>query len=144
MKEQGFRDVIEITKNPVLVSHSGARAVCNFRQNLTDEQLKLLAENGGVVCLHFYPPIVKGAGATVSDMLDHVDHVASLVGTKHIGLGPDFFPRNDPWLSFINAQGFRGPISFIIDDSSEMRGYSDQEIQGILGGNILRILEKVT
>ena len=92
---------------------------------------------------------MKGPRATISDMIDHVDHIASLIGVEHVGLGPDFFPKTNPWRSFINSQGFRGPISFITDDASKVtlglveRWYSDQEVQMILGGNLLRLLGRV-
>ncbi|TRO50614.1 membrane dipeptidase [Candidatus Bathyarchaeota archaeon] len=146
LNETGFWDVIEHTKAPILATHSNCKALCSHHRNLTDDQIKALAEKGGVMNLSFCGGFIKdGVGfdseavkkVRIEDWLDHLDHAVELVGTNHIGLGSDLdggcgFPElNDvtkfPYLT-------KGMVS---------RGYSDQDIEKILGGNDLRVFKQV-
>jgi membrane dipeptidase len=154
--QRAFDDVLALTKHPVIISHCAAKAVS---ADLSDEQIKAIAQNGGVLGLHFYstymakrfPPLAKGEEIGVSDLVDHIDYIANLVGIDHIGLGADFFPIYGEWAEFQKAQGTYN-IKWVIEDKSGMpdvtrelvfRGYSDSEIQKILGLNFLRICRKM-
>ncbi|MBM3238893.1 hypothetical protein FJZ31_21590 [Candidatus Poribacteria bacterium] len=167
-----FDDVLSLTKHPVIISHCAAKAVS---ADLSDEQIRAIAQNGGVLGLHFYstymakrfPPLAKGGQGEfandavakqppapfvkgeigVSDLVDHIDYIANLVGIDHVGLGADFFPTYGEWAEFQEAQGTYN-IKWVIKDKSAMpdvtrelvfRGYSDSEIQKIVGLNFLRI-----
>lgn len=153
---RAFDEVLALTKHPVIISHCAAKAVS---ADLSDEQLKAIAQNGGVLGLHFYSTYMakRFANGTVakeigvSDLLDHIDYIANLVGVDHVGLGADFFPTHGEWAEFQKAQGTHN-IKWIIEDKSAMpdvtrelvfRGYSDSEIQKILGLNFLRICRTV-
>ena len=146
LNETGFWDVVEHTKVPILATHSNCKALCSHHRNLTDDQIKALVEKGGVMNLSFCGGFIKeGVGfdpeavkkVTINDWLDHLDHAVELVGTNYIGLGSDLdggcgFPElNDvtrfPYLT-------EGMVS---------RGYSDRDIEKILGGNDLRVFKKV-
>jgi membrane dipeptidase len=140
LSDAGFYDVIATTSTPVIASHSNARAVCDHRRNLTDDQIRALAKNGGVMGMCFSPHFIDAdeRNQTLDRLLDHVDHVAQLVGCDHIGLGSDF-------------DGLSG-IPRGLEDATKMpqitmglmrRGYSDEDIRMILGGNYLRVLERV-
>jgi len=144
LNETGFWDVMKRTKSPVIASHSNCKALCNYHRNLTDEQIEALAKNGGVINLSYCAGFIK-EGVTmqtlnqvgINDWLNHLDHVVDLVGVNHVGLGSDFdggcgFPGMDDITKVPNIT--RGLVA---------RGYSDKEIEKILGGNNLRVFKEV-
>lgn len=147
LNETGFWDVIELTKEPVMATHSNCKALCNHHRNLTDEQIKALAEKEGVLNLSFCGGFIKEGvdfsdhealkKVRVDDWLDHLDHATNLIGVSHVGIGSDLdggcgFPGLDDITKFPTLT--KGMIS---------RGYSDDEVQKILGGNNLRVFKKV-
>ncbi|MCW4050529.1 MAG: dipeptidase [Candidatus Bathyarchaeota archaeon] len=147
LNETGFYDVIEITKAPILATHSNCKALCSHHRNLKDEQIKTLAENGGVINLSFCAGFIKdGIGfgdpeavkrVTIQDWLDHLDHAINLVGTSHVGIGSDL----DGGCGFPDLNDVtRFPL---LSEGMVARGYTDQDIQKILGGNNLRVFKKV-
>jgi membrane dipeptidase len=147
LNETGFWDVMELSKDPVLATHSNCKALCNHHRNLTDDQIKALAEKGGVMNLSFCAGFIKeGIGfdspedlskVTIEDWLDHLDHAVGLVGSDYVGIGSDLdggcgFPGLDDITKFPDLT--RGMVS---------RGYSNDEIKKILGTNDLRVIKKV-
>jgi membrane dipeptidase len=165
ISEVGFYDVLDVSEVPVTATHSNARAVCDHPRNLTDDQLTALAQNGGIVSLNFYRDYLSkdGAKASLEVLLDHIDHIASLIGIQHLGLGPDFMDAPPeivaPILKYVDPTGeqgltiekyLTGPMG--IEDNSkfgnvargmERRGYKAEEIDGVMGGNFLRLLGEV-
>ena len=89
ISEEAFFEALECYNKPTMVTHANARAVCNHPRNLSDKQLKLLAENGGIIGLnqvaHF-----KKRKATLEDFLNHAVYISDLIGVKHLALGSDF------------------------------------------------------
>jgi len=143
LNQEGFFDALKISKDPVIVSHANVRGLVNHHRNLTDAQLKKLAGKGGVIGLSFYPAFVKEDGAndsvavTIENLLDHVDYLSKLIGIDHIGLGSDFD----------GGGGFPG-----LEDASKYpaitaglkrRGYTDTEVEKVLGRNLLRVFKDV-
>jgi membrane dipeptidase len=107
-------DAIEASDDPVLFSHSSVRTLCDaYGRNKTDEQIKALAEKGGVMGICTFAPLVKKdrithavQRATVEDVLDHIDYVARLVGPDYVGFGTDMVGEaldqgTVPWYSSI-------------------------------------------
>jgi membrane dipeptidase len=90
LNEAGFWSALEHCQGPVLASHSNSAAICPHHRNLTDAQIKALAERGGLIGLNFYPEFVTPGGDFTAGLLKHVDHIANLVGLEHIALGPDY------------------------------------------------------
>jgi len=147
LNETGFWDVIELSEDPVVATHSNCKALCSHHRNLTDDQIKALSEKGGVMNLSFCAGFIRdGVGfddpealkkVTVEDWLDHLDHAVELVGTSHVGIGSDLdggcgFPGLDDVTRFPTLT--EGMVS---------RGYSDEDIGKILGANDLRVFKKV-
>ena len=138
LSDSGFWDVMEISKDPVVASHSNSRAVCAHPQNMTDDMIKALAEKGGVVGISFVPSFIDKTDPSLVTLVDHVDHIVDLVGPEYVGLGSDFDGmRNTP----------KG-----LEDASMMpavtvelvkREYSEEDICLILGGNHLRLFKEV-
>lgn len=135
MAESTFWDVIEKTKAPVLVSHSGVDRLKNHPRNLKDEQLLALKVNGGVVGVPLYPDFLSDKKEVyVKDYVDHIDYLVDLIGVDHVGLGSDFDGARMP-IDLKDASYF-----YRITEELVYRNYADEDIRKILGENILRVL----
>ena len=136
--EKSFYDALEISKTPIVCSHSSCRALCDHQRNLTDDQMRALVRKGGVAHITLYPGFLRKDGeATILDALEHLKHAIDIMGIEHVGLGTDF-------------DGDGGVPG--LADSSELinftrhllrRRYTDEEITMIWGGNWLRLMRQV-
>ena len=136
--EESFYQALEISSKPIVCSHSSARALCDHPRNLTDDQMRALAQKGGVAQTTIYHGFLKKDGeATINDVIAHLEHAIDVMGIDHVGLGTDFDGDG----------GVRG-----LADSSELinftrrllaRRFSEHDIQKIWGGNFLRVREEV-
>jgi membrane dipeptidase len=139
LSDPGFWDVVELSTQPIIASHSNSRAVCNHRRNLTDDQIKALAKNGGVMGMNFAAAFVKEDGKPkLDDLLNHIDHIVELVGPEHVGLGSDFDGIGAAPEELTDASTMP-----LITDGLCKRGYSDEHIRLILGGNYFRVFKEV-
>jgi len=145
-----LRDVLDVSAQPVVASHSCARALCDHPRNLTDQQLRDIAAAGGVACLNFYsrflcpawgPAVDAGTpppAVTIAHLADHLAHMVSVAGAAHVGLGSDFNGLDAlpdgmhdvtrlPWLA----------------EALVRRGFGEAELRGVLGGNVVRVIGQV-
>lgn len=90
LSEQGFWELSELTERPFVATHSNARQICPHPRNLTDDQIRALIAHNGQIGLTFVPWFVKASDPSIKDILCHIDHIASLGGSQHIGFGSDF------------------------------------------------------
>lgn len=145
VSDAAFYEVLELTKTPVIASHSSLRYfVPGFERNVSDDMLKKLALNGGVIQICFgsefiaekkkYPELV----VTVEDVADHIDRVKNLVGIDHVGIGSDY----DGWRNFPVGLEDTSTYPNLIKELLK-RNYSKSEIKKILGGNLLRVWAEV-
>ena len=132
-----IRDVLATSKSPVIASHSSCRALCDHPRNLTDEEIKGIAETGGVVQICMYAGFVReyAQEATVVDFVDHVCHAVDLVGADHVGIGTDF----DGDGGVIGCRDASQVVRITIE--LMRRGLSNRDIAKIWGENFLRVLE---
>ena len=174
--DKTFYDALELTTAPVIASHSSCRAIANHPRNMTDDMLRALAKNGGVVMINYHAGFLseefrvaseKRSGSIVASMdamskrcggneacttlesdridheamlkgelprvtwdkiVEHIDHAVKIAGADHVGLGSDFdgatkLPK--------------------ITEALLRKGYSEQDVEKILGGNILRVMDQV-
>ena len=136
--EETFYDVLALSKQPVVCSHSSCRALCDHPRNLTDEQMRALAAQGGVMQVTIYPGFLVNDGeATVLNALDHLEHAIQVMGIDHVGIGTDFDGDG----------GIRGMAcsSELINFTRQLmaRRYSEEDIRKIWGGNFLRVMSQV-
>ena len=156
-------EAVEASTQPVVCSHSNARALCDHPRNLTDEQIKAVAASGGVVGVNSYPAFVRNAEArpVLGDLLDHVEHIAALVGVEHVGLGLDFFEATTaeyermialgiwaraqyPPPPYLYPTGIAGATEIPnIADGLRGRGFRAEDISLVMGGSFLRVFETV-
>ena len=139
LSDGGFWDVADICKKPFIASHSNCRALAPFRRNLTDSMIRALADKGGVIGLNFCPGFIEkdlsAQSTTAAAIARHARHMADIGGVDCVAIGTDF-------------DGFDGTLD--IHDCTEMdllfsslgdAGFSDQDIEKIACGNLLRVLE---
>jgi membrane dipeptidase len=143
LSERGFWDVMAVAQGPVIASHSNARAVAEHHRNLTDDQLRAVAQTGGCVGLNAYRPFVDPERQTIDRLIDHADHMAGVMGPEHIGLGLDLIDYQ-PGFAGSAVEGLRdhsGLPSF--SQRLLERGAGEAEVRAILGGNWLRVWKQV-
>ncbi len=115
LNEGGFWDVARLSKKPFVATHSGCRAVFDHSRNLTDDQIKAVAESGGVVGCVFYSHFLNGTNcATTEDIIRHLEHLIKVGGEDVAALGSDF-DGMDCELEFKNAQGMPALAEAIVD-----------------------------
>ena len=138
--KEAIRQMTELSKAPIIASHSSARALRDHPRNVDDEQLNWIKENGGVIqttALGFFLTDREDPPANMDDFMDHIDHMVEKIGIDHVGISSDF-------------DGGGGIVGW--EDTSETmnvtsalreRGYSESEIAKLWGGNLLRVLDEV-
>ncbi|MHA2292701.1 MAG: dipeptidase [Candidatus Hodarchaeales archaeon] len=161
---QSTLDTIEMSKDPIIANHVGARALYPQCKRLkTDEELKALAEKGGVAGVSAIPNQLSGNEKQgINDLLNHIDYMVNLIGINYVGLGLDnlfgdhveLHRRSDGSLFALKniGQELNAPFMWGIESPEEWpnitrglvsRGYSDQEIKKILGRNALNLIGRV-
>jgi len=184
VSDKTFYDALEVSKAPLIASHSSCRAICNHARDMSDEMIKALAAKGGVIQINYERSFIdqaykdaydKASGGVVAAMekvtkecagdeacvgrkvkdletqleasgalprvswekiIEHIDHVVKLVGPEHVGLGSDFDGATMP-------DGMEDCSKLPkITEALMRKGYSDDDLRKILGGNILRVMEQ--
>jgi membrane dipeptidase len=184
VSDKTFYDALEVSKAPLMASHSSCRALCNHVRDMSDEMIKALAAKGGVIQINYersfidqaykdaydkasggvvvaFDKVTKECGGdeTCADrkrkeiqdqleasgvlprvswerIIEHIDHVVKLVGPDHVGLGSDFDGANMP-------DGMEDCSKLPkITEALMRKGYKDDDIRKILGGNLLRVMEQ--
>ena len=136
--ESSFYDALEVSKKPIVCSHSSARALCNHPRNLTDEQMKALAQKGGVAQVTMYNGFLRTDGqATILDAVEHLNHMVNIMGIEHVGIGTDF-DGDGGVPGMANASEVINFTRRLLQER-----YTEEQIQMIWGGNFLRVMEQI-
>jgi microsomal dipeptidase-like Zn-dependent dipeptidase/gamma-glutamyl-gamma-aminobutyrate hydrolase PuuD len=131
-------DVLELSKYPVIASHSSVKALCNNSRNISDELMKAIAQKDGVIQVCLYKGFIKENGkATVKDAVDHIDYIVKKAGINHVGIGSDFDGGGE--LTGLKNAGEMPQITLEL----LRRGYSEKDIAKIWGGNFMRVMKAV-
>jgi membrane dipeptidase len=146
VSDRTMKRSLEISKAPVIFSHSSARAINDHSRNVNDEVLRLTAANSGVVMVNFYPGYVtpterlkkdsKDLG-TLSDVVDHIEHIIKVAGIDHVGIGSDFDGVGRLPVGLEDVSTYPRITQELLN-----RGHEREAIHKILGGNVLRVLRE--
>ena len=164
-------DAVKASKVPITISHTGCRAVTDIPRNKTDEELRLVAEKGGVVGIYFMPFLRADGQARAADVIQHIEHAINICGEDHVGIGTDgdataidnmkLYRRaiagevRQRRKAGVGAAGesnkvvplipdLMGPGQFQkLADVLHTRGHSEARIEKILGGNFLRLMREI-
>lgn len=137
ISDQGFWDVIDVTNAPIIGSHNACRALCEHPRNLTDDQIRAVADNGGVIGVTYVPSFVDADPdkQTLERLLDHFDHIVQVAGTDCIGLGSDFDGGGDLLKD--------ATVVPQITEGLLARGWKEDDLRKLLGLNHLRVFRQV-
>lgn len=134
LSERAFWDLAELTCRPILASHSNCRTLCENSRNLTDDQLRAIAQSGGVVGLNLYVPFL-GENADFEMMRRHLEHMLNLCGEKHVCLGGDLDGCDELPKGFFSVSDYRGFYNYL-----QSSGYAPQLLEDIFYNNLLHLL----
>ncbi|MBK5242593.1 membrane dipeptidase [Clostridium sp.] len=151
LNEPGFWDVLKYNKNLTIASHSNSKALYNHRRNLTDEQMKAIANGGGVIgALSYFAKVCDPSTnsphqdedftETVHDFIQHIEYMVNLVGYDHVAFGFDFNMYFGDYA--VNGLESADNISDVIQLLLE-RGHKLEDISKIAGGNLIRVLNEI-
>lgn len=136
--DASFYEAIELSESPPIFSHGAVFAQSPHWRGLTDDQLRVLAEVGGVIGIAFHPLFIDREAPSMERLIDSFEHVINLVGPDHVGIGADY-----------DGMGSHVPIPSSVERLPELtealmrRGFDDETVLKILGGNFMRVLRKV-
>ena len=129
--------IVDAATAPVVSSHTGARALQDFPRYLADDELRAIASTGGVVGLWPYRTRLTGV-RDIADLVAHAHHIANTVGPEHLAVGTDMNGVPGVMAGFDGEPDLPKVTSALLDG-----GFSDREVEGILGSNALRVLRQV-
>ena len=136
----GFWSVIEISSKPIIATHSNAKSLCSHPRNLNDEQIKALAQNGGLAGITFAGQFLEEdwRNACIESVYKHIDYMLNLIGNDdHIGFGSDFDGISHPPYNIQGVQDYKPLIEYL------SKYYSDETINKITHQNVINLLQKV-
>lgn len=136
----GFWSVIETSTKPIIATHSNAKSLCSHPRNLNDEQIKALAQNGGLAGITFAGQFLEEdwRNACIESVYKHIDYMMNLIGNDdHIGFGSDFDGISHPPYNIQGVQDYKPLIEYL------SKYYSDETINKITHQNVINLLQKV-
>lgn len=140
VSKQTMHDVLDVTKAPVIFSHSSAFALSSHLRNVPDDVLVRVKENGGVVQVNFYPGFIKqdkkpdNEPVTIEDAADHIEHIAKIAGWECVGFGSDFDGIIETPVGLEDASKYPDLVKILMK-----RGATDEELKGLMGANVMRV-----
>ncbi|MDI6023001.1 dipeptidase [Leucobacter sp. UT-8R-CII-1-4] len=152
--KRGVDHVLELSKRPIMATHSSARALYDHHRNLSDVHLRAIADGNGIVCVNFFAPYLHATDRTVDPIIDHIEHIVGVAGIERVGLGPDFVkevieettppccePDSPSADSFV--PGLEGPSGLpMVTARMQERGWQEADIRAVLGENVHRFFQR--
>jgi membrane dipeptidase len=133
-----MHDALDVSEAPVIWSHADAKGLRDHPRNVPDDVLRRVPENGGVVMVTFVPSFLTDAEeATLADAADHIEHVTEVAGIDHVGIGGDFDGISSTPVGLEDVSTY--PALFA---ELSRRGWSEEELAKLAGGNILRVMRE--
>lgn len=136
---KSFYDIARHSDLPIIATHSCCSSICKSKRNLTDDQIKKIAESGGVIGVCFCSEFLNNANKSTSDdIVRHIEYIANLVGVEHVAIGSDFDGMDVEDLP-TDIKGIKD--LYIIFDKLQQRGFLDEDIYKIAGDNYIRVFK---
>lgn len=136
-----IQDILTVTKNPIIASHSGVRKLREHTRNLTDDQIKAIANSGGVIGVVFYTSFISTASAAnvnIDTVIKHIDYIKNLVGIDHVAIGSDYDGGITAPVGLENVSKLQNLTMAML-----RKGYTPADVRKILGQNFLRVFKAV-
>ncbi len=168
-----MQQTLDVALAPVIFSHAAAAAIVDHPRNVADDVLLRLPDNGGVIMVTFIPSFLSkevwemeeklwatdasigtvqefrglweaydaefgAVRASIDDVADHIEHIRDIAGVRHVGIGSDYWGMPDMPLGLEDVSGFPRLFAELIQ-----RGWSDEDLRMLAGGNILRVMRQV-
>ncbi len=154
LNDQGFWDVFEITKKPIIASHSNCRSLAGTMRNLTDEQIRAIASINGVIGINATNLLTSDddENSNIENLVNHIEYIVDLVGINHVALGLDLCKDVMKYVDSKDLEKLPRTPFDVIDGHQSLsnltrelilRGFSDKEIALILGENYLRVFNEL-
>ena len=153
LNREGFFHALKVARAPLIVSHANACGMLDNPRNLADDQIKAIAEQKGLVGILALPERVSRKDAALDDLLGHLDYMVELVGVEYVALGLDFVKYDGPrTLKDRHHPLHKAPVVKDLEEVEDLpkliegldrRGYEEEEIALIVGGNYLRVLKTI-
>lgn len=136
--DAAFFEVVESTPVPVTFNHGNCFSLCPHTRNLTDDQMKALAANGGVMGITLYPPLIDRSQPSFENLLRHFQYAADLIGPEHVGVGTDYDGMGNLAAPIPDVSNLQ-----LLTTGLLSKEFSASEVTGILGANFLRVFSRV-
>ncbi|KAK8395093.1 hypothetical protein O3P69_006086 [Scylla paramamosain] len=134
-----MREALEVSRAPVIFSHSSVYAICKNPRNVPDDILQRVASNGGVVMVSFYNQFLTcSEQATISDVIEHINHVRKVAGVEHVGIGADFDGINMLPEGLGDVSGYPQLFAELLGDPA----WSEDDLRKLAGQNLLRVMRR--
>lgn len=137
---RGLEDVLAVSRQPIIASHSNARSLCDHVRNLTNAQIAAIVQGGGLIGVTFVNAFLRtpAAEATIDDVLDQIDYLLRVAGPNHVMIGSDFDGATMP-------RGIKDAADYPkLTAGMLARGHDEETVRKVLGLNFLRVFGQVT
>ncbi|PIQ27642.1 dipeptidase [bacterium (Candidatus Blackallbacteria) CG17_big_fil_post_rev_8_21_14_2_50_48_46] len=140
INEAGFWEALELSKDPIIVSHANAKSLCGHRRNMNDEQLKAIQAQNGFVGLCFAPSFLNNAPekASLEDAIRHIDYLCEQMGPDHVAFGSDYDGIENVPQGLEDVSCFPNLLTRL-----RQLGYKEEDISKMAFGNVLRVYRTV-
>ncbi|XP_063218220.1 dipeptidase 1-like [Bacillus rossius redtenbacheri] len=145
VSKQTMVDAIGVSEAPVIFSHSSAWTLCNHHRNVQDDVLGMLAKNNGIVMVNFYTEFVacNGTNATLETVVEHINHIRTVAGVDHVGIGSDYDGVNSVPAGLEDVSKYPDLFDRLADARPGEPTWTAEDLKKLAGLNLLRVMADV-